>query len=94
VAGTETGDDDDERSRSGRRPVRSPLTHFFPHPPLTSSSLTPLSIPPTPHSLGEAAATRPGGREWGVGGMEAAVREERNEPPMNEAKKRSDEEAE
>lgn len=33
VAGTETGDDDDERSRSGRRPVRSPLTHFFPHPP-------------------------------------------------------------
>ena len=32
-AGTETGDDDDERSRSGRRPVRSPLTHFFPHPP-------------------------------------------------------------
>ena len=42
VAGTETGDDDDERSRSGRRPVRSPLTHFFPHPP-PSPPLTILS---------------------------------------------------
>ena len=72
VAGTETGDDDDERSRSGRRPVRSPLTHFFPHPPrgpVTHSRPSSLHSGPsfvTPthpvHLLRSSGEARPAGR--------------------------------